>query len=162
MDGPALQSEFNSPYGVAIDPRNGNIIVSDFGNNRIRLINITSGIVSNIAGNGSYGYLNGPALQSEFFYPSGVAIDPRNGNIIVADTVNIRIRLINITSGNVSTIAGNGYSGYLNGPALQSGFYSPYGVAIDPRNGNIIVADSGNNRIALLGEFIYFIWSQII
>ena len=106
--------------------------------------------------------MDGPALQSEFSEPYGVAIDPRNGNIIVSDSGNNRIRLINITSGNVSTIAGNGTQGYLDGPALQSEFHYPSGVVIDPTNSNIIITDSGNNRIALLGKFIYFIWSQMI
>ena len=150
LDGPALQAQFYNPYGIALNPSNGNIFVADTNNNIIRLINMTSGNVSTIAGTGNYGYLDGPALQAQFNYPYGIAFDSSNGNIFVADTSNSVIRLINMTSGNVSTFAGNGALGFSNGPALQAQFYNPYGIAFDSSNGNILVADTYNNVIRLI------------
>ena len=154
LDGPTNSSLFNNPYGVAIDPFNGNIIVSDSANNVIRLIDITSNNVSTLAGvDGGGGYQDGPTNSSLFSFPIGVAIDPFNGNVFVADYYNSVIRLINITSNNVSTFAGGlgaGYSGYQDGPINSALFSYPYAVAIDPFNGNIIVADTGNNVIRLI------------
>ena len=156
LEGPALQSEFNSPYGIALDSTNRNIIVADTYNNVIRLINMTSGNVSTIAGNGNRGYLDGPALQAEFNSPYGIGLDSTNGNIYVADTYNNRIRLINMTSGNVSTFAGDGTIGFSNGPALQAEFNYPSGITFDSANGNIIITDTYNNRIALSKDIFFF------
>ena len=152
LDGPATSAEFNNPYGVAIDPSNGNIMVVDTYNNVISLINTTSNIVSTLAGvAGSAGYLDGPATSAEFNEPYGVAIDSSNGNVIVADTFNSVIRLINVTSNIVSTLAGvAGSAGYLDGPATSAEFNYPYGVTIDPSNGNVIVADTSNSVIRLI------------
>ena len=149
LDGPASQAQFSGPYGVAFDPSNGNIFAADTGNSAIRLIDMSSGTVSTIAGTGTPGFLNGPALQAQFSGPAGIALDPSNGNIFVADAYNRIVRLINSTSGNVSTFAGNRILGFTDGPALQAQFRNPYGVGLDPSNGNILIADSSNNRIAL-------------
>src|SRR3989338_6416083 len=123
--GPVLLSQFNFPFAVAINPLNGDIIVADSGNNKIRMINVSSLIVSTIGGDGTYGFLDGPASSSKFNYPQGVAVDPLNGNIIVGDTFNNRIRMINVSSLIVSTIGGNGTGGFLDGDALLSKFNGP-------------------------------------
>ena len=149
LNGPALQAQFNVPYGIVLDPSNGNLFIADTGNNVIRLIEKSSGNVSTIAGNGNPAFSDGPAFSAEFNNPYGIALDPFNGNIFVADTFNNAIRLINMSSLTVSTIAGNGSVGFSNGIALQSEFNNPSGIAFDSTNGNIIVADSKNNRIAL-------------
>ena len=141
-----------------MDSNNGNIYVADTYNHVIRLINTGTGMVSTIAGApGTPGYLNGPAyfesdpaFSAEFRGPNGIALDSNNGNIYVADTGNSAIRLINTTTGIVSTIAGNGSSGYLNGPVSSAKFYYPYGIALDSSNGNIYVADSYNGVIRLI------------
>ena len=156
-NGPAFSAQFNTPNGIALDSSNGNIYVADSGNNVIRLINTGTGMVSTIAGvYGAGGYLDGPSSSAEFSYPYGIALDSSNGNIYVADSSNNVIRLINATTGMVSTFAGNGTLGYSNGPALQAEFNNPYFVTIDPSNGNIIVSDTYNNRIALSKTILSF------
>ena len=147
LDGPASLAEFFTPYGLALDSSNGMLYIADSKNYRIRSFNFNSGNVSTIAGGATSGYLNGPALQAEFLYPFGLALDPSNGNIYISDTYNTVIRLLNMTSGNVSTIAGSGAFGFSDGPASLAEFNDPYGIALDSSNGILYISDSNNNRI---------------
>ena len=152
LDGPISSAQFGTPDGIAIDPFNGNIIVADSFNSIIRLINVTSNMVSTITGVPYLGgYQDGPTTSAVIYIPYDVAVDPFNGNIIFTDTYNSVIRLINVTSNMVSTIAGvPTVPGFLDGPATSAQFNYPYGVTIDPSNGNIVVADAGNNVIRLI------------
>ena len=109
----------------------------------------TSGQCSNtdvitIAGDGTFGFMDGLSTAAQFRFTSGVAIDGF-GNIIVADFQNNRIRQIS-PDGVVTTIAGDGTSGFMDGPGTAAQFFGPVDVAIDG-SGNIIVADFQNNRI---------------
>ena len=105
--------------------------------------------INTLAGNGSAGFYGdgGPALISELYYPTGVAVD-LSGNIYIADNSNHRIRMINASTGNISTVAGNGTAGYSGdgGAATSATLYAPEGVAVDS-SGNIYIADLGNSRI---------------
>jgi sugar lactone lactonase YvrE len=143
VDGPATTAEFQSPCGMAIDAL-GNLYVAD--GQWIRKID-PSGNVSTVAGDGNGGYVDGPAATAEFNNPQGVAVDAQ-GNLYVGDTANNRIREID-TTGNVTTLAGNGTGGYADGTGGANGtaeFYSPYGLATDA-SGNLWVADNNNGVI---------------
>jgi sugar lactone lactonase YvrE len=133
---------FNTPSGLAIDA-GGNLYVADTGNNRIRKV-ATDGSVTTIAGDGTAGYVDGPAAQARFNGPVGVAVDAQ-GNILVADTYNDRIRKIS-TDGQVSTVAGAGRPGFADGDRATSLFDTPCGIVVDSQ-GSLIVADTGNDRI---------------
>ena len=146
-DGAISTARFNYPTGVAVDIT-GNLYIADPGNNRIRKIS-TTGIVSTLAGNGNNGTTDGVGTLAEFNYPIGIAVS--SGNIFVADTNNNRIRKITST-GIVTTFAGSS-SGYVDGTGTNAKFYSPYGLTIDAE-GNIIVVDSGNNRIRKINNVL--------
>src|SRR5579872_6951126 len=103
-----------------------------------------SGTVTTFAGTGTSGYLDGAGTGAEFSNPTGMAIDA-SGNVYVSDSFNNRIRKI-APDGTVSTIAGNGTAGYVDGNAANAEFYAPQGLTIDV-SGNIFVADFGNNVI---------------
>jgi hypothetical protein len=141
VDGPAATSQFRLPMGVVADNA-GNVYVADAGNNRIR--KISGGIVSTIAGDGLAGSVDGAAATARFNNPMKIKIDAA-GNLIVLDQSNHRIRKIS-TAGTVSTIAGSGTAGYLDGTAATAQFNYPAGLAID-QNGNIYVGDQLNQRI---------------
>ncbi len=105
------------------------------------------GSVATIAGAGNPGVEDGKADQATFSDPFGIAID-KNGNVIVADAGRSnRIRRI-ARDGNVKTIAGS-EEGFRDGDALRAQFNTPSGIAID-RKGNVIIADTSNNRIRKL------------
>ena len=141
-DGTGTSASFDKPYGVAVDGA-GNVYVADLYNHRIRKIT-ASGVVSTLAGNGTYGYTDGTGTSAQFSYPKGIAVDGA-GNVYVADQSNQRIRKIT-ASGVVSTLAGNGTYGYTDGTGTSAKFAYPTGIAVDGA-GNVYVADESNHRI---------------
>ena len=141
-DGNGLAASFNTPSSLALDAR-GNLYVADTSNNRIRKIT-PQGDVSTIAGDGTAGYIDGPAAQARFNGPVGVAVDAQ-GNVFVADTYNDRVRMIS-PDGQVSTIAGAGTPGFADGDRNAALFDTPCGIIV-ASDGTLIVADTGNDRL---------------
>jgi len=134
-----------APSGVFVDG-SGNVYISDTGNQRVREIILNSNKINTILGGGNGGD-GGPAKAAQLANPFAVALDS-TGNYYIADTANNRIREVTISSGNISTVAGNGdadYSGE-NGPATSATLNGPEGVAVDS-SGNIFIADSLNRRV---------------
>jgi streptogramin lyase len=146
--GPATSATLNSPYGVAVDS-SGNIFIADTGNQRIREVDHSTGNITTVAGNGAAGYGSdgGPATSTSLYAPNGVAVDSF-GDVFIADTGNQRIREVNTSNHNISTVAGNGAAGYGSDgvAATSTSLYYPEGVAVDG-SGNIYIADTYNNRI---------------
>ena len=93
LDGAGDSAQFRRPRGVAID-REENVIVTDTSNHRIRKIT-PDGVVSTLAGSGTRGFQDGAGGSAQFNNPYGVAVDGE-GNTIVADTFNHRIRKIEL------------------------------------------------------------------
>jgi kumamolisin len=143
-NGTGTGATLNIPSGVATDG-NGNVYVADFSNNVIRKIT-PDGVVSTPYGNGTAGLQNGMGTNTEFNGPNSVAYDGA-GNLYVADTSSNTIRAINLSTQQVTTLAGNGTAGRRNSSNGASEFNQPEGVAVDPTTGNVIVADTGNNMI---------------
>ena len=143
VDGPAATARFNGPIGLALDPTSGNIYVADADNYRIRRID-ASGTATTLAGSGVRGFLDGPAATARFFEPQGIALDAQ-GNLYIADRAAHRIRMLT-PGGVVSTYAGAGTAGYLDGPAASARFSSPVSVAVDAA-GAVYVLDRDNQRV---------------
>ncbi len=146
-DGPAISARLYLPYGIALDTE-GNLYIADEGNARIRMI-APSGNLTTIAGTGSTGYSGdgGPATGAKLSLPTGVAVDAA-GDLYIADNNNARIRMVTASTGNISTVAGTGASGFNGdgGPGTSAALSSPYGVALDAA-GNIYISDFSNLRI---------------
>jgi sugar lactone lactonase YvrE len=140
-------ASFYNSEGLAADSA-GNVYVADTFNQAIRKISPV-GVVTTLAGPATQGgvvigWVDGPGPTALFNNPQGVAVDS-SGNVYVGDTLNNRIRKIT-PAGTVSTLAGTGAPGWVDGPAATAQFYNPWGVAVDG-GGNVYVADMGNNRI---------------
>jgi sugar lactone lactonase YvrE len=140
-DGVGVSARFNGPLGIAVD-KNDNVIVADFRNARIRRIT-PDGNVSTIAGSGT-GFVDGVGIYARFNSPTGVAVN-KEGNIVVADYGNNRIRLLT-PEGKATTIAGSGIYGTTNGARTIARFAKPSGVTAD-QNGNLYVLDSGTSLV---------------
>lgn len=149
-NGPLTSARFNRPSGVAVDSA-GTIYIADLGNHAIRTIKGQD--VSTLAGDGTYGYQDGPGAQARFYYPADVAVD-QSGTVYVADYDNHRIRKISVDAvGNatVSTLAGDGTAGTADGPAATAQFHRPLALTVDS-SGNVYVADSVNNVVRVIRQ----------
>ncbi len=146
--GLATSAEINGPTSVAVDPA-GNLYIADAGNQRIREVIASTGIISTVVGNGTAGYSGdgGLATSAEISKPSGVAVFGF-GVIYIADQNNQRIRKVLTSTGVITTVAGNGTAGYSGdgGPATSAEINGPTGITLDPY-GNLFFADSGNARV---------------
>lgn len=160
--GVAANAQFDLLSGIAVDS-GGNLYIADIGYDRIRKID-TAGIISTVAGNGieDYGGDGGPATNAQLKGPRGIAVDSK-GNLYIVDSGNNRIRKID-TTGIIFTVAGNGVTNPVQesvspatggrepsfsgdgGPAISAQLDNPIDVAVDS-NGNLYIADTGNNRI---------------
>ena len=141
-DGTGSASSFDHPAGLAVDA-SGNVFVADTYNHKIRKIS-ADGRVSTFAGSGYAGTRDGTGISASFNHPTGLAIDA-SGNLFVCDTENNLVRRI-APSGAVSTYAGSGSPGNNDGDLTAASFQYPSGIAVDSQ-GNVYVADTGNNRI---------------
>ncbi len=110
-----------------------------------------NGTIARVAGNGKGGYSGdgGPAVNAQFNYAQGLAVDTA-GNLYVADVNNSRVRKIS-ADGIITTVAGNGNPGYSGdgGPAISAQMNEPFSVTVD-RGGNVYIADLGNSRIRMV------------
>jgi sugar lactone lactonase YvrE len=152
-NGPARTASFRQPIGVAAG-LHGEIYVADTANHVIRKID--AGIVTTFAGSGEFAVQDGDATHASFEFPTGIAID-HHGNLLVSDSRSETVRMIS-PGGTVSTIAGSGEPGFIDGSGKSAQFSSPGGIAIAP-DGSIYVADEENNAIrkmSPIGEVTVF------
>lgn len=151
-NGLAIAAQLDTPDGVAIAP-DGDLIVADSHNDRVRRVDRPTGVITTIAGSGENGYDGDdqPALQAALDTPSAVAA-ASNGDIYIADTLNYRVRMIDAKTGLIHTVAGNGQPGDGvavgdGGPATGATLNMPSDIAIDPATGDLYIADMHHNRI---------------
>jgi len=142
-DGPANQAKFKSPHGVAYDKKNRTVYIAEAGNHVIRVISLSNTgehLVSTLAGiPGTAGFKDGLADSAMFISPHAVALG-KEGELIVADIGNARVR--QIKDGIVSTIAGSGETGYQDG---STEFKYVMDLVLD--GSDILVADAGTHLI---------------
>ena len=176
-DGSRALSAGLDPAGVAVDAA-GNIVFSDYFNNRVRVVAAKSGTfygqamkagdIYTIAGTAAYGFSGdgGPATAAEIDDPQGVAVD-KAGNVVFDDFASMRTRVVAATTGtfygqamkagDIYTVAGDGISGYSGngGPATSAEFQFLWQVSIDAF-GNIVIPDgtqggaTGNDRVRVV------------
>ncbi|MCC6231004.1 MAG: immunoglobulin domain-containing protein [Verrucomicrobiales bacterium] len=146
LDGPALTSRFQDPLGICADA-GGTVYVADSGNHRLRKVT-PDGAVSTLAGSGAAGGADGPASTSQFNYPNDLAL-ARDGTLYVSEFHGHRIRRV-APDGTVSTVAGTGTAGWLDGPRSTALLDRPGGIALDAA-GNIYFTEWGSHRVRKIG-----------
>ncbi|MBZ5579046.1 MAG: SMP-30/gluconolactonase/LRE family protein [Acidobacteriia bacterium] len=140
--GAATSASLDIPYAVTVDA-SGNFYIADYGNDRIRMVT-SKGIITTVVGNGLIGFSSdgSTATTASLNLPTGVAVDS-SGNVYIADQWNLRVR--KLSSGKISTVAGNGTQSYSGdgGPAALAQLNGPQGIAKDP-SGNLYISDTRN------------------
>src|SRR5258706_3603614 len=154
-NGPAIVAQLDPPDGVAIAP-DGDLIVADSHNDRIRRVDRPTRIITTVAGSGENVYDGDEKLATDAALntPSAVAAAP-NGDIYIADTLNYRIRMVDAKTGLIHTVAvdgtpGDGQNVGDGGPATSAHLNMPSDVALETRNGALIaiyIADMHHNRV---------------
>ena len=144
--GLAVNAAFKDIRGIAL--YGTDLFLNDRGNSRIRKVDLVTGIISTYAGNGEKGY-NGdgiPASEASLFQPEELEVAP-DGNLLIADFRNHRVRLVERNTGLIQTIAGTGERGLGNKdiPATESKLSSPYGVTTD-KSGSLYILDRSASR----------------
>ena len=169
--GPATSASLTNPRGVAVDVA-GNLLIADPEDERIRVVAaqtgtfygqaMTAGHIYTVAGDGNEEFSGdgGPAVSAGLDTPESVAVDTA-GNLLIADTLNLRIRVVAartgtfygeaMTRGDIYTVAGDGLFGPFGngGPATKASLRYPNGVAADGA-GNLLIADTGHQRIRVV------------
>lgn len=145
--GPATAATFNGIHNLVILP-NGDLVLADAFNNTLRKIEAATGVVTSLAGNGQKGFKGdgGAAKESQFSSPIQIALDPAGKRLYVADIGNRRIRRIDLASGIVTTVAGNGQGGVPSDgtEAVGAPLVDPRAVTPDALGGFYILERNGN------------------
>lgn len=134
--------------GMAIDGQ-GRIYFSDVLNHRVRRVDFQANLIETVAGNGVAAYAGdgGPATSASLNNPRDLEIGP-DGRLYIADEWNHVIRAVDLTSGIITTVAGNGTEGFAGDgtPATSASLSRPTGIAFD-EFGDLYICDAKNNRI---------------
>lgn len=168
---PAMEARLYDIVGIAVDSR-GHVYVVDKASNRVRRIDRSTGVISTVAGVCRYGFDGDdkPAVKAMLHAPEAVVFDPHD-NLYVSDTMNHRVRKVDAKTGVITTVAGNGESGYedknMGGCgaarfvakesagqlkhgdgllAVEAVVNSPVGLALDPQ-GLLYICERGENKI---------------
>ena len=146
--GPAVAAGLNEPAALALDEA-GTLYVADQSNNRVRAIDLATGLIRTLAGVGSATY-NGdgiPAMDAALAGPSGL-VYADDGRLFIADTFNGRIRAVDPVTGLIRTVAGDGgeyrYQGDAEPPSAS--LSRPSGIAAG-REGHLFITDSDNHLV---------------
>jgi len=144
-DGIGTSALFSLPSAVALSPDAALLYVAEERGNRVRVVRVSDGLVSTLAGSGEPGVADGLGTDALFSSPTGLAV-AADGTVFVADALNMRIRSI-APGGNVSTLAGGGVGRFADGAGAAAAFWLPTGLALSDDGVSLYVADSGNEQI---------------
>ena len=138
-DGTGADALFLHPRAITFDARDGDLYVVDE-NNLVRRVT-TDGVVTTFAGS-SDGFRDATGTAAAFSHPCGIDSDPKTGDLFVSDAGNARIRKIAL-DGTVTTLAGGGHHGWVDGPAAVAEFLVPCALRYDAKDNSLYVVDAG-------------------
>jgi DNA-binding beta-propeller fold protein YncE len=147
--GPAASASLNEPSALVVDHQRGALYIADQSNNRVRKVDLATGIITTLAGTGQASYTGDgvPAVEAGLAGPSGLALGS-DAALYIADTFNGRIRAVNLETGLISTVAGDGgeyrYQGLPN--EFSTSLSRPYGIALDWSD-HLLITDSDSHLI---------------
>jgi sugar lactone lactonase YvrE len=146
VDGPGKAAHFQGPYGIALDETDHLYLTET---SLLRDFEFSSSTIRTLAGRLDTGGDDGPGARATFFHPTGMAVE--GGALFVSDTENHALRRIDVTTGDVTTAAGQiGVVGSDDGPGAQAHFQEPEGLALDGPARQLYISDTDNHTIRRL------------
>jgi sugar lactone lactonase YvrE len=151
--GPARDALFNGMHN-AVCTADDQLYISDTRSNRIRKIDLASGLIETIAGSGKPGIEgdDGPAMAARLNDPISIALDRKSNALLIADINNRRIRSIDLEAGTIRTLAGTGEKGVPKDGALaaNSPLFDPRACDVDSK-GNLYILERGGHALRVIG-----------
>src|SRR5438093_7877545 len=147
---PAAKAGMPLPVSVAIDPQTQSLYYAESGSDRVRRIELATGVISHVAGIGETCYSGdgGPAAEAGLYLPLDVAFDSK-GDLYICDSGSNRIRRVDLKTGIIDTLAGTGAYGFNgDGPALEAHLTYPSGIAFDSQD-RLFIVDAQAHRIRM-------------
>nr|WP_236673621.1 SMP-30/gluconolactonase/LRE family protein [Comamonas sp. JC664] len=153
--GQAANARLNGPQDVAFDDTRNVLYIADTLNHRIRQVDVTTGLITTLAGTGVAGYdgEGAPAANHQLHTPSGLAINTDAGKLYVSDSGNHRVRVIDLASGEIATVAGDGNQASTGdgGAATAASLDTPAGIALDYLTlKDLYVAETGAHCVRVI------------
>ena len=146
--GEAVRAAGSQPFGIVIGPDKA-LYVCEVGSHAIRRVDVETGLITTVAGNGKKGYSgnDGPATSAELNEPYEVRFD-QIGNMYFVDMVNHVVQMVEAKTGTLRLVAGTGQQGFSGdgGPAIKAQFNRPHSIALDT-SGHLYICDIGNHRV---------------
>lgn len=150
--GPLSKARFNGPHALCVAP-NGDIYIADTFGNKVRKVDAKTGLVSTVAGNGKKGFAGdgGPADKAEIGGAFCAELDAKGERLYIADLGNRRIRMVDLATGVITTVAGNGQRGVpVDGTEAKAGpLADPRACAVDSK-GNLYILERGGNALRVV------------
>jgi uncharacterized repeat protein (TIGR01451 family) len=142
--GAATEAQLNQPTSVVVDPGGGSLYIAESNGHRIRRVDLNTGIITTVAGTGAFGFSGdgGPATEARLASPNAVALDDSGNLLYIADGQNQRIRVVDLSTGIITTFAGTGEFDRISGeggPATEAIINFPVDVDVDSE-GNVYIA----------------------
>ncbi|NVJ00127.1 hypothetical protein HV824_18625 [Myxococcus sp. AM009] len=154
-DALATNARLRTPAGLVVDTSRNRLFIADSASHRVREVNLSTGIITTIAGTGAQGFGGdrGLATAALLNAPGGLALAVADNLLYIADTGNNRIRCVNLTTGRIQTFAGTGGAGHAgdDGPPAAATLNAPTAVALD-MGGGLYIADTGNHCVRQVSE----------
>jgi streptogramin lyase len=156
-DAAGAAARFSTPYGMVLRG-DGNLVVVDQANNRLRLVSLT-GQVSTLAGAGTPGFVDGAMLTAEFHTPQAIAM-ASTGDLYVTDDANFRVR--RVSASGITTVAGDGSGAYLDDAnPLQAELYGLEGLAFNADDSILYISDGNRGDVLPFNRIRFLMMSSV-
>ncbi|EKX38605.1 hypothetical protein GUITHDRAFT_56349, partial [Guillardia theta CCMP2712] len=150
QDGAGNDTSFSNPVGISVSADSQYVVIADYLNSLIRLLFVPLLQVTTVAGTSGSGYEDGTCAMAKFDGPIDVVWGIDKSLVLIADFWNNRIRSLNLSSCSVSTIAGSGAFGQLDGSTAAATFAGPCSLALTSQGSKLLVAEFSGHSVRMI------------
>eukprot|EP00947_MAST-08B_sp_MAST-8B-sp1_P001452 g1452.t1 len=149
-DGVGAAASFSYPSGLTLSPDGKQLFVAEYEGSKIRVVNVADGTVTTLAGSDIFNSEDGVGAAASFKIPSGLALSLDGKQLFVADFVGGKIRVVNVTDGTVTTLAGSGDRESEDGVGAAASFNCPVDLTLSLDGKQLFVTDQDGHKIRVV------------